>query len=94
MKNKMDLAIGVALGSAVQIAVFVLPVIVVVGWFTGREMSLKFPPVEVYLYLMSVIIVSLCLTNERSNWLEGSLLVVTYALIAAGIYFESYDGLE
>ncbi|KAL7535402.1 hypothetical protein ACHAXR_009530, partial [Thalassiosira sp. AJA248-18] len=88
MKNKMDLALGVALGSAVQIALFVLPMVVIVGWFTGREMSMRFPPFEVYLYLLSVIIVSLCLTNQRSNWLEGSLLIFTYAIVAIGIYFE------
>jgi len=88
MKNKMDLALGVALGSSVQIALFVLPMVVIVGWFTGREMSLKFPSFQVYLYLLSVIIVSLCLSNQRSNWLEGSLLVFTYVMIAIGIYFE------
>eukprot|EP00571_Detonula_confervacea_P011313 CAMPEP_0172298932 /NCGR_PEP_ID=MMETSP1058-20130122/1356_1 /TAXON_ID=83371 /ORGANISM="Detonula confervacea, Strain CCMP 353" /LENGTH=537 /DNA_ID=CAMNT_0013008227 /DNA_START=15 /DNA_END=1628 /DNA_ORIENTATION=- len=91
MKNKMDLALGVALGSAVQIALFVLPMIVVIGWLTDRPMSMKFPSYEVYLYLLSVIIVSLCLTNSRSNWLEGSLLVFTYAMIAIGIYFEKDD---
>eukprot|EP00573_Skeletonema_grethae_P002311 CAMPEP_0201687416 /NCGR_PEP_ID=MMETSP0578-20130828/1492_1 /ASSEMBLY_ACC=CAM_ASM_000663 /TAXON_ID=267565 /ORGANISM="Skeletonema grethea, Strain CCMP 1804" /LENGTH=483 /DNA_ID=CAMNT_0048171573 /DNA_START=179 /DNA_END=1630 /DNA_ORIENTATION=- len=88
MKNKMDLALGVALGSSVQIALFVLPVTVVVGWVTGREMTMKFPQFEVALYLMSVIIVSMCLSNARSNWLEGSLLISLYALIAVGIYFE------
>ncbi|KAK1741415.1 calcium:proton antiporter [Skeletonema marinoi] len=88
MKDKMDLALGVALGSSVQIALFVLPLTVVIGWFTGREMTMKFPQFEVALYLMSVIIVSMCLSNARSNWLEGSLLVSLYALIAVGIYFE------
>jgi len=88
MKNKMDLALGVALGSSVQIALFVLPVTVVVGWFTGREMTMKFPLFEVALYLMSVLIVSMSLSNARSNWLEGSLLVSLYTLIAVGIYFE------
>ena len=78
----------VALGSSVHIALFVLPLTVVVGWFTGREMTMKFPQFEVALYLMSVIIVSMCLSNARSNWLEGSLLVSLYALIAVGIYFE------
>ena len=81
-------ALSVALGSSVQIALFVLPMVVIVGWFTGREMSLKFPSFQVYLYLLSVIIVSLCLSNQRSNWLEGSLLVFTYVMIAIGIYFE------
>lgn len=65
-----------------------------VGWFTGKEMSLKFPIFEVILYLISVIIVSLCLSNERSNWLEGSLLVFTYAIIAIGVYFEKEVILE
>eukprot|EP00579_Thalassiosira_antarctica_P004753 CAMPEP_0201881470 /NCGR_PEP_ID=MMETSP0902-20130614/11771_1 /ASSEMBLY_ACC=CAM_ASM_000551 /TAXON_ID=420261 /ORGANISM="Thalassiosira antarctica, Strain CCMP982" /LENGTH=528 /DNA_ID=CAMNT_0048409689 /DNA_START=29 /DNA_END=1615 /DNA_ORIENTATION=+ len=91
MKNKMDLALGIALGSSVQIGLFVLPMVVLVGWLTGRDISLKFPNVEVYLYLLSVIIVSLCLTNQRSNWLEGSLLVFTYVIIAVGIYFEKAD---
>lgn len=88
MKNKMDLALGVALGSSVQIALFVMPLVVCIGWMTDRPMSLKFPSEQVYLYLLSVIIVSLCLTNQRSNWLEGSLLVFTYIMIAVGIYFE------
>ncbi|KAL7516708.1 hypothetical protein ACHAWX_001697 [Stephanocyclus meneghinianus] len=87
-KNKMDLALGVALGSSVQIALFVLPLVVVIGWFTGKEMTLKFPAFEVYLYLISVVLVSLCLSNQRSNWLQGSLLVSTYVIVGVGIYFE------
>ena len=76
------------MGSSVQIALFVLPAVVLTGWFTDRDMSMRFPSFEVYLYLLSVIIVSLCLGNERSNWLEGSLLVFTYIMIAIGIWFE------
>jgi Ca2+:H+ antiporter len=78
----------VALGSSVQIALFVLPVTVIVGWFTGKEMTMRFPLFEVSLYLMSVFIVAICLSNARSNWLEGSLFVSMYALVAVGIYFE------
>lgn len=80
--------LAVALGSSVQIALFVLPLVVVIGWVTGKEMTLKFPSYEVYLYLVAVVLVSLCLSNQRSNWLEGSLLVSTYVLVAVGIYFE------
>ena len=79
---------AVALGSAVQIALFVLPAVVMIGSFTGKTMSLKFPATEVYLYIMSVFIVALCLSNEKSNWLEGSLLVFAYSLVAVGIWFE------
>jgi len=92
MKNKMDLALGIALGSSVQIGLFVMPAVVLLGWFTGKDMSMKFPSNEVYLYLLSVMIVSLCLSNQRSNWLEGSLLVFTYVIIAVGIYFEKDAG--
>lgn len=79
----------VALGSSVQIALFVLPVTVVVGWFTGKEMTMKFPMFEVALYILSVFIVAICLSNARSNWLEGALFVSLYTLIAVGIYFEN-----
>ena len=68
---------------------FVLPVVVMIGSLTGKTMSLKFPAFEVYLYIMSVFIVALCLSNERSNWLEGSLLVFAYVLVAVGIWFEN-----
>ena len=78
----------VALGSSVQIALFVLPMVVVVGWITGRDMTLRFPPMQVYLYLLSTFIVSLVLSNQRSNWLEGSMLIFTYIIIAIGIYHE------
>ena len=87
-KNKMDLALGVALGSSVQIALFVLPLVVVVGWFTGKEMTLLFPSCEVGLYILSVVLVSLCLSTQRSNWLMGMLLISAYVLVAVGVYFE------
>jgi Ca2+:H+ antiporter len=51
-------------------------------------MTLLFPSFEVYLYLISVVLVSLCLSLQRSNWLVGSLLISTYVLVAVGIYFE------
>lgn len=88
MKDKMDLALGIALGSSVQIGLFVMPATVVIGWATGKDLSLKFPSSEVYVYLASVVIVSLCLSNQRSNWLEGALLVSTYVIIAVGVYYE------
>lgn len=78
----------VALGSSVQIALFVLPLVVVVGWFTGKEMTLLFPSCEVGLYILSVVLVSLVLSTPRSNWLTGMLLISAYVLVAVGVYFE------
>jgi Ca2+:H+ antiporter len=88
MKNKMDLAMGVALGSCTQISLFVVPLTVLVGWATDKPMSLNFPHFEIILYVMSIFTVSVCLANPRCNWLEGSLLCTTYLMIAIGFWFE------
>ena len=77
-----------AVGSSVQIAMFVVPLIVMVGWATGRNMTLNFPHFEIALYVISLVIVQICLSNGRGNWLLGSLLVTTYVMIAVGFWFE------
>lgn len=88
MKDKMDLAMGVAVGSCTQISLFVVPLTVLVGWSLDRDMTLNFPHFEIILYIMSVLVVSIVLGNPRCNWLEGSLLITTYVLIAVGFWFE------
>ena len=89
IKNKMDLAMGVAVGSCTQISLFVVPLTVLVGWACDRDMNLNFPHFEVILYILSVFTVSVILSNPSCNWLEGSLLMTTYVLIAVGFWFES-----
>lgn len=88
MKGKMDLAMGVAVGSCVQISLFAAPLTVLVGWMTDKPMSLNFPHFEIILYILSILVVSSCLTNSKTNWLEGSMLITTYILIAVGFWFE------
>jgi len=88
-KNKMDLAMGVAVGSCTQISLFVVPLAVIVGWICKKDMTLNFPHFEVILYVMSVLTVSIVVANGKANWLEGSLLITTYALIAVGFFFEN-----
>uniref|UniRef100_A0A7S1ZP93 Sodium/calcium exchanger membrane region domain-containing protein n=1 Tax=Trieres chinensis TaxID=1514140 RepID=A0A7S1ZP93_TRICV len=88
MKDKMDLAMGVAVGSCTQISLFATPVTVLIGWATGRDMTLNFPHFEIVLFVLSVIIVSICVSNPKTNWLEGSLLMTTYVMIAVGFWFE------
>jgi Ca2+:H+ antiporter len=88
MKDKMDLAMGVAVGSCTQISLFVVPLTVLVGWALERDMTLNFPPFEVILFVMSVLTVAIVLGNPECNWLEGSLLITTYLLIAVGFWFE------
>ena len=87
IKNKIELSMGVAVGSSVQVLLFVIPFIVLVGWGMGREMDLKFPSFENTILLMSVLIAFGSIVSGRSHWLEGSLLVSTYALIAVCMWF-------
>lgn len=89
MKNKMDLAMGIAVGSCTQISLFVVPLTVLFGWAAGKDMTLNFPHFEVVLYVLSVFTVSVVCSNPICNWLEGSLLMTTYCLIAVGFWYEN-----
>uniref|UniRef100_A0A7S3KYE4 Sodium/calcium exchanger membrane region domain-containing protein n=1 Tax=Amphora coffeiformis TaxID=265554 RepID=A0A7S3KYE4_9STRA len=87
-KDKMDLAMGIAVGSCTQISLFVVPLTVLVGWAVDRDMNLNFPHFEVILFVLSIFTVSVVLGNPSSHWLEGSLLMTTYVLIGVGFWFE------
>jgi len=91
MNNKMDLAMGVAVGSSTQISLFVAPLTVIIGWYMGKPMTLNFPQYEIVLYVLSVLVVAICTAYPRSNWLEGSVLITTYCLIALGFWYEKVD---
>jgi Ca2+:H+ antiporter len=86
-KNKMDLAINVALGSSIQIALFVTPVIVLLGWAIGTDMSLYFSLFETVSLFASAFIVNFLLIDGRSNYLEGALLMAAYVIIAVAAFF-------
>jgi len=88
MKDKMDLAIGVAIGSSTQIALFVVPFTVLYGWAINKPMTLNFPMYEIALYIISIFTVTVCLKTGRSNWLLGSVLITTYIMLAIGFWFE------
>jgi len=88
MKDKMDLAMGIAVGSCTQISLFVVPLTVLIGWAFGKDMTLNFPHFELTLFVLSIFTVSICVSNPRSNWLEGSLLITTYLMIAVGFWHE------
>lgn len=91
MKDKMDLALGVAIGSCTQIALFVVPVTVIFGWAANKPMTLNFPTYEIALYILSIFTVSICLGTGKSNWLLGSILVITYIMVGIGFWFEKVE---
>ncbi|AFZ43934.1 calcium/proton antiporter, CaCA family [Halothece sp. PCC 7418] len=87
MKNKMDLSLSVAVGSTLQIALFVAPVLVIAGWIMGQPMDLDFNPFELVAVAVSVLIANSISSDGKSNWLEGSLLLATYIVIGLAFFF-------
>ncbi|KAF9281121.1 hypothetical protein BGZ68_006832 [Mortierella alpina] len=87
MKNKMDLAIGVAIGSSMQIALFVTPLMVIIGWIIGQPMTLFFHTFETCVLFVSILIVNYLIQDGESNWLEGVMLLSTYVIIAIAFYY-------
>lgn len=83
MKNKMDVAVEIAVGSSIQIVLLVLPVLVLVGWATGNPMTVIFNRYELTALIAAVVIVGRVSTDGESNWFEGLLLCLVYVLIAA-----------
>ena len=87
MKDKMDLSVSVAVGSSMQIALFVAPVLVIAGKIIGQPMDLNFNPFELVAVIVAVTVANSVSSDGESNWLEGSLLIATYAVLAIAFFF-------
>lgn len=88
LKDKMDLTIGIAVGSGIQIALFVAPVLVLVSQFVGPQpMSLVFNSYELSALIGAVLIAVLISVDGRTNWLEGAQLLALYAVVAIAFYY-------
>lgn len=87
MKNKMDLSVAVAVGSSLQIALFVAPVLVLAGWILGKPMDLDFNPFELVAVMVAVLITNSISSDGKSNWLEGTLLLAAYAVLGLAFFF-------
>jgi len=87
LKNDLDLAVNVTVGSSLQIAMFVAPVAVLAGILMGQPMNLVFTPFEVIAVFASVLIVNEISTDGRCNWFEGAQLVIMYLIIAVLFFF-------
>jgi Ca2+:H+ antiporter len=87
IKNKMDLSLTVAVGSSLQIALFVAPVLVLAGWFMGQPMDLDFNPFELVAVGVAVLIANSISSDGKSNWLEGTLLLAAYIVLGLAFYF-------
>lgn len=87
MKNKMDLALNIAVGSSMQVALFVAPVLVFASYAFGTPMDLIFSSLEVVAISVSVLIVALIAQDGESNWMEGVLLLAVYTILGLTFYF-------
>ncbi|KAI8097583.1 calcium/proton exchanger [Halteromyces radiatus] len=86
LKNKMNLCIGIAVSSSLQIGLLVTPVLVIAGWIIGQPMTLFFENFETVILFSSVLIVNYLIQDGRSNWLEGVQLLSVYAIVALAFY--------
>ena len=87
MKNKMELSLGIAIGSSTQIALLVAPLMVVLGWILGQPMSLAFGLLETAILFGTVLLVNQIASDGESNWLEGAMLLLAYAVVGVAYLF-------
>jgi Ca2+:H+ antiporter len=85
-KNKMEFAMAVSYGSSLQVALFVAPVLVILGALLGHPMDLVFTPLEVAAVGAAVGISALIALDGESNWLEGALLMIVYVILAVSFF--------
>ncbi len=86
-KNKMDMSLSIAIGSSVQIALFVAPILVFASYLFGRPMDLEFTLPEIVSVVVSVLVVMQISGDGESNWLEGVLLLAVYAILGMLFFF-------
>lgn len=87
LKNKMDLSLGIAIGSSLQIALFVTPVLIFASYLMGQPMNLEFSLPEIVAVALAVWIVTTISGDGESNWLEGVQLLSVYFIIAILFFF-------
>ncbi|KAK0469840.1 calcium/proton exchanger [Desarmillaria tabescens] len=87
MKDKLNLSLSVAVGSSIQIALFVIPFIVTLAWIMGKPLTLLFDPYESVAMFLAVLTVNYVVQDGKSNWLEGMILMCLYVILAVTFWF-------
>jgi Ca2+:H+ antiporter len=92
-KNKVDLTVGIAMGSSIQIALFVAPALVLLSYFIAPQpLELAFSRAEIGTMFLTVLIGAFVAGDGRSNWFKGIQLITVYAMIAILFYFLPVTG--
>jgi Ca2+:H+ antiporter len=87
MKDRVDFAMAVAMGSSLQVALFVAPVLVLLGVAVGKPMDLVFEPLEVAAVGVAGVIATIISLDGESNWLEGALLMGVYLILGVSFFY-------
>lgn len=87
IKDRMDLSLNIAIGSATQIVMFVAPVLVLISFLMGTPMNLLFDIFELMSIVLSILAVNLIVADGESNWLEGVQLFAAYVIMALAFFF-------
>ena len=87
MRNRMDLAINIAVGSSIQVALLIAPLLVFLGMLFHQPMDLAFTVMEVASIGLAVLVTSSMIRDAETNWLEGALLILAYAILGVAFFF-------
>jgi len=87
MRNRMDLALNIAIGSSIQVALLIAPLLVLLGMVFHQPMDLAFTTMEVASIALAVLVTSSVIRDAETNWLEGALLVLAYAVLGVAFFF-------
>ncbi|MEP6992598.1 MAG: calcium/proton exchanger [bacterium] len=87
LKNRMDLAVSIAMGSSAQVALLIAPVLVFVGLALGRPMDLAFNAFEVVAVALAVAVATSVVRDAESHWLEGAFLLLVYGMLGVAFFF-------
>ncbi len=87
LKDRMDLAVNIAVGSTIQVALLIAPLLVFLGLAFGQPMDLAFTTLEVASVALAVLIATVIVRDAESNWLEGALLLIVYGILAVAFFF-------
>merc|ERR1719240_2321114 len=92
LQDRTNISVGIAIGSSVQIALFVVPLSVLMGWMIGDDkqghnMDLNFGPLNVTVLTLSVLVVLAIVVDRKPNWLEGYMLFTAYVIVAVLYWF-------
>lgn len=93
VRGKLDLTLGVAVGSSTQIALMVMPLLVVIGWMIDQRLDLNVGQFEAFTLFLTVLMVTITIKDGTSNWLTGLCLVSAYFVVAAGFWVSLDVGL-